>query len=635
MSGFGVKTPVGPSGQEQMLGYQYQTPEEVAFLKKNAAAANAALTLPGGIVPQSEPGQTGTTVPALPIWVDPSGGKDGTTADGAAADLISTLNDTNKDFSDAYAGLTPAQRTQFSDVISAVTGQIGPGAFAYQAMSNKDILKRLFPNVPEDQLPQGASLARQINDLYKTSYDESHLDEQYNELVRMQQTGGNIDTILNNYVKGRDTYGKEITKMIDKANTSMFTQIDMSNPWNAKTMNNYMGYLYTIKGRQEQRYADFIKQTTDMYQNDLKTKQDMYKNNYDKFVNEFNMKKDITTEDFNTFSGLLKDMYTQMDGMEEKGLRLDNLRLQNKQAQANLNATVADSLKQKTLTELAANTNRKDDPALAAVFDLATKDVYVDDPTSGTAGKKLALRMTDGDLWDMTQNWEATGRDAGEITHEMGTEMLLNGAKMVQGGETKAYMDHYGTMLRSYADKVEAAYGPKQYQDGVHIQDPVKYQQSMQAAQDLFNVYSKNIFTGIMKYFNDNPSTGETEASKVAAVQDVISKNFGPAYSWWNKGLNAGQKSTLSNIDNTLGKSSDLIQKGLYYYAMSSDYKNFLDHNKYPNDNPVNIFLDNYTDANGKSYTKKLKDLTSNDLAQMAVAGYESQYHDIVSYGAQ
>ena len=77
----------------------------------------------------------------------------------------------NKSFYKAFEVLIK-KREKYEDLYKAVSAGIGPQIFAYQMMADKEALKKMFPGVPEESLPDGASLTRQLIDLKRNPFQK-------------------------------------------------------------------------------------------------------------------------------------------------------------------------------------------------------------------------------------------------------------------------------------------------------------------------------------------------------------------------------------------------------------------------------------------------------------------------------
>ncbi len=203
----------------------------------------------------------------------------------------------------------------------------GENTFALMSLSDKEKMKKLFPGVPEDQLPSGATYFDQYDDIEKNLREEYKIDTMESNLSRLQQGGVDIESDLNGYMTARDSYIQKLDNMINSAKDKSVTT-DLSNPNDQKTMDNYLNYLYVMKGRQQKRYADFVKQAVGQYETELKTAQDAYDTNYKAFTSALSNKKDIYKEDYKNYQMMLEEMYKNVESREKT--MYDQLFLQDK-----------------------------------------------------------------------------------------------------------------------------------------------------------------------------------------------------------------------------------------------------------------------------------------------------------------
>jgi len=262
---------------------------------------------------------------------------------------VGTSNaDSSMDYSSYYDtwfdGLDSEQQEKWKTLYEAVNTGIGQSAFAFQVMSDKEELKKMFPGVPEEWLPDGALLSGQLADLKNTIYKESGLEQQLSNLNNLKRRGATLKTDLADYVRGRDEYLGQLDGMITGAKDKM-AGMDMANPHVNERMNKYMNYLYVLKGRQEKRYVDYVNTSIEQHNADLSFSQEQYNIGITKYQDELATQGAIKTEQYNYFKGMLGDLYTNLAGQEQlqHDRMVDNLALS--QAQANLLKTIADANK--------------------------------------------------------------------------------------------------------------------------------------------------------------------------------------------------------------------------------------------------------------------------------------------------
>jgi hypothetical protein len=215
-----------------------------------------------------------------------------------------------------WGSLSEDEKKNKQFLYDSLKSGLGKDTFALMAISDKEKMKALFPGVPEDQLPVGATFMDQYADIEENLRNDYKLDTLESNLSRLQKNGVNIESDLNGYMTARDSYISKLDKMIDSANERSAT-VDMSNPADQKTMTNYMNYLYVMKGRQQKRYADFVKQAVDQYQVELDNAQNAYDATYKAFTTALSNKETMYKEDYNNFKKMLADMYDNVDNREK------------------------------------------------------------------------------------------------------------------------------------------------------------------------------------------------------------------------------------------------------------------------------------------------------------------------------
>jgi len=236
-----------------------------------------------------------------------------------------------------YEGLSDDDKTRYADLYGALKAGIGKKTFAWQMISDVEKMKTLFPGAPAEALPIGASLASQVNDIEKNLREEYKIDVLTDNLNKLQNRGIDIEEDLTSYITARDSYIEKLDGMIGKAKDSM-TTLDMANPYVAKQMGNYMNYLYIMKGRQQKRYADFLKSAITYHNNEVKRAKDSYDTANKQFTDVLANKKEILKEDYTNLKALLEEMYENVDNREKK--ILTNALLQQKVAELALQNAV-------------------------------------------------------------------------------------------------------------------------------------------------------------------------------------------------------------------------------------------------------------------------------------------------------
>jgi len=165
-------------------------------------------------------------------------------------------------------------------------------------------------------LPEG-----QITALEGKLKEELGLNALLDKKTNLESLSPKIQTNLVDYVKARDLYIKDINNMIDKVDEKMMNT-DTSNPSTAAMYKNYRDYLYTLKGRQNQRYADYVNKSIEEYNTDLTNTQNKYSSAVKMYEDA---KKDIENK-YDDTKKVLLDMYKTIE--EAPGKQLTKLNQQ-------------------------------------------------------------------------------------------------------------------------------------------------------------------------------------------------------------------------------------------------------------------------------------------------------------------
>lgn len=214
-----------------------------------------------------------------------------------------------------YKALSEAEKKRFKPLYEAQKAGIGAKTFTYNIMADKEKFKTMFPNVPEESLPIGASLVGQINALEASLKKQYKVDELANNLTKLSNRGLTITDDLKGYMTARDEYISTLDKMItDAQDRSLKT--DMSNPTNREMNSNYMNYLYIMKGRQQKRYTDFLNSAINYHNQELSRAETSYNTAYNNFNSTLKSKSALVQEDYNRLSDMLGEMYDNVSSLE-------------------------------------------------------------------------------------------------------------------------------------------------------------------------------------------------------------------------------------------------------------------------------------------------------------------------------
>jgi len=205
------------------------------------------------------------------------------------------------------------------DLAKAVESGVGRETFAQQALVDKEMLAGIL-NIPKealDWLPEGGFLSDYLDDLKEQTKKQYQLDTQLDRLLKMENAGANVEGDLTNYIKGKDQYLGQLDKLYDTASTQI-SNMDLSDPSLKKRMGNYLNYLTILKGRQNQRYIDYLNNSVKEFDAKLERMSNLYQYSKEKFDEDYADLKDGATEKYNSLKTMLTEQYDNVASREEE-----------------------------------------------------------------------------------------------------------------------------------------------------------------------------------------------------------------------------------------------------------------------------------------------------------------------------
>lgn len=264
---------------------------------------------PGDLLGKTEPwkGETGVE------------SKEGMTTETEEDSIIPQLGEMSGDEIDAwYNGLDASYRDYYKELYDAVKRGIGGETFALQMlMGDSTKLGNLLGMSPEAaaKLP-GGLLSQQLIDLRDSISDEKRIKEQENRILNLQNRGLTIELDLTNYITGKDEYLEKIDGLIGQYKKKL-VNMDTSNPYVAKRMENYGNYLTILRGRQEKRYIDFLDQSINYHNAELAQATNMYELSLKDANEAIADLSAVRTEEYGNIKSMLKDLYANVEKRTE------------------------------------------------------------------------------------------------------------------------------------------------------------------------------------------------------------------------------------------------------------------------------------------------------------------------------
>lgn len=174
----------------------------------------------------------------------------------------------------------------------------------------------------------GGSIDQYITNLDAKLKKDFNLAPLETELTNLKSQGANLVPTLQNFMKGKDQYLSFIDKMIEQTEGSRSTT-DMGNPAEANFYNNYLNYLYTLKGRQNQRYGNFLNSAIADYNADLTRVQSNYETTYKNYENAITRQGTIAQNEYNNLMTRMASLYTEVENAPMKAQNLIAITQQN------------------------------------------------------------------------------------------------------------------------------------------------------------------------------------------------------------------------------------------------------------------------------------------------------------------
>lgn len=198
-----------------------------------------------------------------------------------------------------YNSLTPDMQGRYSELYQSARAGMSPPEFALLMVSNKEKMEKMYPGVPLDALPTGASLAGQINDLEARIREGKGIDQLEAQMRQIKARGLTLVPTLKQYITGRDVYLNKVDQMLKDTQAKMI-KMDTANPMIANMMNQYTNYLSVLKGRQNQRYVDFLNTSITEHNNESTLLQSQYEFSVSQYEREVQRGGALLTEDYQT-----------------------------------------------------------------------------------------------------------------------------------------------------------------------------------------------------------------------------------------------------------------------------------------------------------------------------------------------
>lgn len=418
-----------------------------------------------------------------------------------------------------YKSLDKSGQDMYADLYQAYNDGTGSSAWTQKALTNKNILSKVLgvPKEALDMFPDTGLVSEQLVKLKSEKKKEFNLTAWEDKMNKMLNAGASIKEDLTAYIRGKDEYLGSIDKMLDEASTK-FAYMDTSNPYAKQRTGMYLNYLTILKGRQNQRYVNFLNTAVNYFNADMTATQNAYNSAYTKFKEAYTDEATMTTELFNNTKTLLGEMYTNLEKLEEKAS--DKLELQIKQQQAAYDMALDAVNLQIKQVELENKQNGVTDP-----------DKYnsntLNDAMGITTDKDGKTTMNVFDANDALLMAQQAGQTEANAYNRFiqASQSYLN--SQLKGSGDTSLIEQFASNFEGYQDLLDGNYGDL---------DETTAANAIDATTVLLDKLQAGANSGIKSYLSDMEETisdliddindGDDESEVVDNYKDSVNQNM-------------------------------------------------------------------------------------------------------------
>ena len=164
----------------------------------------------------------------------------------------------------------------------------------------------------------------ELDSKLKENFKVNEIEQSLNNITSLKE---NFVPTMENYIRGKDDYLKNVDSLIDQTKDSMI-DTDMSDPDVKKRADTYLAYLYTLKGRQNQRYGSLLNNAIADYNADVNKIQNQYNSVYKQYNDTITRKATIAQNEYNTLYSTMGDLYNNLENAPVKQLQNELLKEQ-------------------------------------------------------------------------------------------------------------------------------------------------------------------------------------------------------------------------------------------------------------------------------------------------------------------
>jgi len=174
---------------------------------------------------------------------------------------------------------------------------------------------------------QGKNLEEILKEKSDTIWEKYNLDDLTKRQEDLIAAGPNIQPDMEANIRARDTYLKEVQGAIREYETKMST-MDLTDPTVRNNSTNYINYLYTLKGRANQRYMGYVNAAITRYNGDVTSTNSQIASALQNYNNEVARMTTATTADYDRIANGIADLYNTIEQAPLKKIQEQYARVQ-------------------------------------------------------------------------------------------------------------------------------------------------------------------------------------------------------------------------------------------------------------------------------------------------------------------
>ena len=336
---------------------------------------------------------------------------------------------------DAYlAKLNPAEQK----VANIMFGLINKGYSYQQAMGvvtkDRKLMKQLFPDTPEDQLPYGAYPEEAMDKLRKTLDARYNIEGRTNDLISMVERGAYLEKDISGYIENQDEYIRDINGQLENLLAKRRYGGEMLGG-KGKVLDTFITTLTNERAKQNNRYVSLLNSSVDLYEKKIAASKDNITIMQNMINRELTSAEPLTKARYEKYTQYFGNIYTEMAFVSDNkdlsaAATVEKMKVIKEQilemtSMAKALGTTIDDPNYEDFLVMAGFPKAKIDALIKADTKVAgTKDIKINDAVAGNymSGKDVGdYQVTQYDLGGLVDQWVSEGGDADELRRSWGT----------------------------------------------------------------------------------------------------------------------------------------------------------------------------------------------------------------------